>query len=58
MALASISWNPRPPRPGGVVAIYQACSGRGSLGLLSLFVTTSLIKCLVMLLIVLVKVVE
>jgi len=29
MALASMSWNPRPPKPGGVVAMYQACSGRG-----------------------------
>ena len=32
IALASISWNPSPPRPGEVVAMYLACSGRGSLG--------------------------
>jgi len=56
---ASMSWNPSPPRPGGVVTMYQACSGRGLFDCcVFLLFIIAWRKCLVMLLIVLVKVVE
>ena len=58
MALASISWNPNPPRPGGVVAIYQACSGSGWLDYGESAFRIACMKCLVILLIVFVNVVE
>ena len=56
-ARASMSWNPRPPSPEGVVNRYHACVGSWVWGCFSLSVIMEWMKCLVISLMVLVKVV-
>jgi len=58
IAFASMSWKPSPPSPGGVVAMYQACSGSGWLDCGESAFMIACKKCLVMLFMVFVNVVE
>ena len=55
IALASMSWNPRPPNPDGVVDICHAWWGRGVVSVSALVEIIVLMKCLVISLIVLVN---